>query len=271
MRKALFTLVLLSLLSSASALLMPTDMKTDPRIKTVMYVPHQIIPLTISNKVLTQIKFSDDEQIIQVVFGDLNYHSNWPYLIPKNVPNVLFLGTTLTMGETNVTVITNERTYYFDVSKKADESSDDITYSLVFRYPQDNLSLFPHQSLLTQALADKADLNYQYRYSGSQALKPVRVFDNGSMTFVTFSPHAPLPSIENVMDSMGQEQLTNTRTEGHTLIIMGTGAQYTFRQGGVEVGSIFNEKSLQTQTPLNGQQNNSTGSQNNTKDDPYPW
>jgi type IV secretion system protein VirB9 len=271
MRKIVMILLLIGLLPTGYALIMPIDMKTDPRIKTVRFVQHQIVPLTISQKILTQIHFSSDEQIIQVVFGDLGYRKDWPYLVPKNVPNVLFLGTTLASGETNMTVITNEHTYYFDIQKKASELADDITYSLVFQYPKDNSELAPTANLLSQALAQKSGLNFNYRYSGSTDLKPVRVFDNGVMTFITFKQHVPLPSIEQVVDAMGHEQIVNTRVEGRTIIIMNTGEQFTLRQGGVQVGSLLNEQAIHAQVHAGGQQYDTGVMADNKQGDAYLW
>jgi len=98
---------------SALALEIPQKLSTDPRISIVAYDPNNVVQINGTTFTATQIIFSDSESIQEVQNGDLGA---WTSSINKNLPNMIFIKPTTDHSETNMTIVTNQHTYYFHLS-----------------------------------------------------------------------------------------------------------------------------------------------------------
>ncbi len=131
MKKIFLTsLVFCSLLSSFAYA--QTPITTDSRIRTLVYNPNEVYELKFYYNYQSFIEFSEDEEIEMISIGEA---FAWR-LTPAG--KRLFIRPLEIAAHTNMTIITNKRTYHFDIRSdeftgKADE---DLVYTIRFFYPQ---------------------------------------------------------------------------------------------------------------------------------------
>ena len=118
------------MLSEASLAQVPIT--TDSRIRTLVYNPNEVYELKFYYNYQSFIEFSEDEEIEMISIGEA---FAWR-LTPAG--KRLFVRPLEIAAHTNMTIITNRRTYHFDIRSdeftgKADE---DLVYTIRFFYPQ---------------------------------------------------------------------------------------------------------------------------------------
>lgn len=109
---------------------------TDNRIKTYIYNPNEVYLLVLHYGFQSQIEFAKNEEIQNLVMGD-------SYVWKINpLENRLFIRPLEKNSRTNLTIITNKRTYQFDiVSKELEEGHEkDLVYLIRFYYPKKRLN-----------------------------------------------------------------------------------------------------------------------------------
>ena len=94
----------LVLLSAAPAL-------ADARLVEKLYDPAAVVKIEGKTKVQATIQFGEDESIENVAIGD---SSAWQ-VTPNKRANLLFVKPLEATASTNMTVVTNKRTYLFDL------------------------------------------------------------------------------------------------------------------------------------------------------------
>ncbi len=103
---------------------------TDSRIKTYVYNENDVYLLLIDTGFQSSIEFSQGEKIQTISLGDSYSWSVTPLgnriIIKPLEPNV----------RTNMMVITNLRTYQFDIVSKSDDAHRDVSYVIRFYYPE---------------------------------------------------------------------------------------------------------------------------------------
>jgi type IV secretion system protein VirB9 len=103
---------------------------TDKRIKTYVYHPSDVYLITISPGFQTSIEFGEGEQIQTISVGD-----SFSWLL-NPVGSRLFIKPLENNIRTNMTIITNMRTYQFDIlSSSETEFMNNIAYVVRFYYP----------------------------------------------------------------------------------------------------------------------------------------
>ena len=108
---------------------------TDRRIKTYVYNENEVYLLLIRSGFQSSVEFENGEEIKTLSLGDAYSWNITP------VGNRMFIKPLEDEVRTNMTVITNKRTYQFDVvSQKSEEDSmdQDISYVVRFYYPLKN-------------------------------------------------------------------------------------------------------------------------------------
>jgi type IV secretion system protein VirB9 len=233
----LFTIVWANLSADAFAQMQVTAQPTDPRIRSMLYVPDQVVRLRGWVGYHVDLEFEPGESFVTLGGGDLagltyGAYSNHLVLKPK--------AATL---HTNLTVFTNKRTYVIDYAVspgRPDPLVDELVYSLRFNYPPIPSPNVPHE--ITKELADSPAARYQntdYWYCGNALLKPVAVSDDGVHTRLRFSPSAELPAIF-VRSDDGSESLLNFSMEGRDLVIHRLARHFVLRRGKL-LGCITNK------------------------------
>ena len=265
MKKILTAALAMILLSVAMAETTPEPGAADPRVRVVTYSPKNVVRLNTFFGVSTHIKFSESEQIKDVAVGD---DLAWK-VIPRG--NNLFIKPTAKEGDTNITVITNRRTYHFvavvltEKNQKA-WANRELIYSLSFRYPDEEDA---NSNARARAEAEKArreDVknrlarapsrnghNMDYWVAGHQEVSPSGAYDDGRFTYLIFNNNSAMPAVYET-DESGKESLVNTHvTSGNTIVIHRLAERITLRKGDF-VASVWNKSYDQT-----GGANNLTG------------
>ncbi|MDP2027524.1 P-type conjugative transfer protein VirB9 [Sulfuriferula sp.] len=261
-------LILIALLvpSLALAELTPKQGAFDPRVRVVDYNPLNVVKLSTFYGVSTHVQFADGENIIDVAVGD---DQAWK-IVPRG--NHLFIKPQATKADTNVTVVTDKRTYQFAlvvqprrVSDSTAWSDPNLIFSLSFRYPDDEAAQLARteskqavkarlnevKAKLTDAT--KAGQNFDYWVAGSEEISPTAARDDGRFIYLTFSNNRDMPAVYSV-DAKGNEALINTNViDGNTIVIQRLVSRLILRKGEA-VASVINKS-----FDLNGGIDNTTG------------
>jgi len=204
--------------SAATAQVRPQPGIGDPRIQTVEYRPDQVVQITSSPGYHVTIELAPDEQIQTVAVGD---SAAWQVTANRS-GNLLFVKTTQPGVDTNMTVITNARSYAFDLASP--QSVGGLApYTVRFRYQAT-------QSVDTADTEPKADIGH-YDVSGARALQPTRMGDDGERTFIEWSPETALPATF-IIDETGREILANGNMRAGRYVIDSVHDHVIFRIDG---------------------------------------
>lgn len=238
-----------------------TPITTDSRIRTLVYNPNEVYELKFYYNYQSFIEFAEDEEIEMISIGEA---FAWR-LTPAG--KRLFVRPLEIAAHTNMTIITNKRTYHFDIRSdefngKADE---DLVYTVRFFYPQVGQPLPIPPQLATPNVAAKpvaapaplrpmiktpipgarvdeklhgliqrnpegADLNFDYSLAGkSDNIVPLKVYDNGSETYFQFAnDNLVIPSI-NAVDASGNEQPLTYIIRDNYVVVPTIARQFTLR------------------------------------------
>ena len=133
MKKILGLFLLLIILPSFSGANSDIPLTVDNRIKTYTYNENDVYKLLVNYGYQTTIEFSKNEKIVTISLGD-NY--SWK-ITPAS--NRLFIKPMEENINTNMTIITNKRTYHFDLfsEKLSKEKLKELVYVLRFFYPSE--------------------------------------------------------------------------------------------------------------------------------------
>jgi type IV secretion system protein VirB9 len=213
--------------SGAASSGVPRPSPGDPRIRTVLYSPNEVVELRGHFGYQMLIEFAEDERIENVSIGD---SLAWQ-VTPNRRANLLFLKPIERDIATNMTVVTNLRRYAFELTARAASSPMDptIIYTVRFQYPQDApkvLEIAPPAG--APPAADQ--LNFGYSFEGSKAILPARVFDDGRQTFFQWPDQTPTPAVF-ALGADGKESVVNFSVRNGYLVVSQTGPAFVLRHG----------------------------------------
>ncbi|MGZ8284015.1 MAG: TrbG/VirB9 family P-type conjugative transfer protein [Allosphingosinicella sp.] len=175
----------------------------DPRFQSVAYAPDQVVWLEGAPGYQITLELSPDERAETIALGD---SSAWQ-VTPNRRGDLLFVKA-ITGASTNMTVITNVRTYNFDLSAGSPSS---MAYTVRFHYP-------PPAAPAEEDLADAA-AEGRYRLGGDRALRPSEISDDGVHTYIRWPRDRALPAVYAVTDG-GQEMLVNGMMREEDLFVI---------------------------------------------------
>ena len=169
-----------------------TPITTDSRIKTFVYNPNEVFRIVVHYNYQTSIEFAKGEEIKTITSGN-NYA--WQ-LIP--IDNRLFIKPMEDNILTNMTVITNERVYQFEIQSKpySDYVDSELVYVVRFFLPTGNEKMAKPE--VVEKLKDdggKLDIkpyNFNYHMDGSVKFFPTKVFDDGVKTYIYYEKNIRL-------------------------------------------------------------------------------
>jgi len=218
-------------------------MAQDARLVERMYDPSEVVRIDGRTKVQATIAFDDNERIENVAIGD---SEAWQ-VTPNKRANLLFIKPLSPTARTNMTVVTDRRTYLFDLiaSPKAKP-----LYVLRFTYPEEPEkeqrvvagaanSLEMAAATDPYAVVDPAELNFEWGRDGDKKLLPARVYDDGNATFLTWPDGSPIPAIL-IKDHKGVEGPVNFAVRGNMIVVDGVPAEIILRSGD-DLASLVNE------------------------------
>lgn len=209
----------------------------DPRLVTRRYDASQVVRIDGRAGVQASIAFADDELVENVAIGD----SNAWQVTPNKRANMLFVKPLAAAARTNMTVVTDRRTYFFDLvaSPRANP-----LYVLRFTYPDaprkpPATSGTPVLTAEESAIAasdpamrpvDPASLNRNWTRKGAAAVLPASVHDDGNATFLSWAPGRPIPAIL-VRSEKGEEGPVNFAVREDVIVVDGVPAVIVLRSG----------------------------------------
>jgi len=163
----------------------------DPRIQTVTYDADQVVSLQVLSGYELTVEFAPDERIENVAVGD---SGAWQ-VTPNKRGDRLFLK--LLQGvTTNMTVVTDARSYVFELSPG---SAGSAPFMVRFRYPPP-----PAPANAGPAPVEPG----RYKLAGSNDVRPDAISDDGSKTFIMWRDSQTLPAVF-VIDRDGKETLAD--------------------------------------------------------------
>lgn len=210
----------------------------DERLLEVAYSEDAVVKIEGKAGIQAAIAFGDGESIENVAVGD---SQTWQ-ITPNKRADLLFVKPLEAAARTNMTVVTNRHTYFFDLiaSPKAKP-----LYMLRFTYKdQPRIEPAPgaalaelnpaEQAVATgdplAAPADTSALNFAWKRVGSERLLPARVYDDGSATYLLWPENSSVPAIL-VLNDKGEEGPVNYAVRGTTIVISEVPRKIILRAG----------------------------------------
>lgn len=243
----LTTAIALCIASPAMAGKSPRPGSADARVKNITYHDSDVYRVTAHYGFSTVIEFNHSEEIETISLGD---SSAWQTIKPSR-GNLLFIKPLEQNANTNMTVVTNERIYTFELTARSAQShkSKNLSFRVKFIYPEildmqlanigksKNNGFNPKE--FTPSTVAPENWNLKYSYAGSRRLRPTRAFDDGAFTYLQFSKTGKTPAVFSV-DEEGNEAIVNYSMRGKYLVVESLARQFTLRDG-KSVTCIFND------------------------------
>jgi type IV secretion system protein VirB9 len=207
----------------------------DARVRSVLFKPDTVVRFVGKPGYQSAIRFGPDEQIENVAVGD---SVAWQ-VTPNKRGDRLFVKPLVAGARSNMTVVTDMRTYLFDL--EATRTAQPI-YVLGFQYPAwpapGAVQPLPPPApaavtpVMEAAAAQQAPpkLHFGWVSRGAKELLPARAFDDGQSVYLTWPEESPLPAIL-VAASDGAEGPVNYRMEAGHIVVDGVPPQLILRRG----------------------------------------
>ena len=246
-RIAFVVMASLAVCAPALALQSPRPVATDSRIRTVRYSANEVYQFLGHYSYQSAIEFEPGENIQTVSVGD---STGW-MINPSG--NRLFLKPIDQNALTNMTVITDKRSYLFELH--AEETKDirdkNLVFSYRFIYPQSDASAldFSVMESVPDIEKEPEKFNFNYTIRGSSVIEPIRIFDDGRFTYFEFrDKNAEIPAFFRV-DVAGNEELINFRKRENYIVVERVASRFTLRRG-ADIICIYNESMPMPNTPI---------------------
>lgn len=244
-------LTLILSISNVYALDVPTGSAFDSRIKTITYNEEDVTRIDSMIGVQTHIILDPKETYVTHAFGDSDAwslgHKENHYFIKPKAEN----------GDTNLTIVTNKRSYNFDVryhskdylkAVKGSRSFDrDMTFQVQFKYPEIEAAKKKAaadeektRQVFSQLLAK--GVNLKYSTNGNKAILPLNTWDSQGFTYFKFAVGQDIPNIYK-FDATGTERTLMRHMEGkysEIVVMHGISKEWHLRLG-TAVAGVFND------------------------------
>lgn len=241
MKKPISTaMIALALCTNASGAQLPEAGNKDARIRFATYDPYDVVTIHTRVGLLTQIVLDQDEEIVDMTGGDVE---GWG-VATKQARNGVFLKPAAELADANLHVVTNKRTYSFDL-KMARKSKGEIGFMTVyFRYPEAEKAkqAVASESEQVRHLLDTAVPagNRRYSVQGSSDLAPIEAWDDGRTTFLRFRARATIPAIYEASEEGAPARIENINVEDDVVQVQGIRRKLVL-QSGKRIACVFNE------------------------------
>ena len=204
--------------TAAQAEYLPRSGHYDSRVRIATYRDGEVYRINVSMTHVTSIEFGPGETIRSIIAGDTE-----GFMLDGVPGGRAFAIKPAAQGiSTNITVYTNQRSYYFSVT----EASSPTHYVVRFHYPE-------QRNQAPDAIARSAP-NANYGVSGRGEIRPIAIWDDGTFTYFQFARNAPVPAVFRW--SNGNERSVNAMaTEGDVLRVSGVNYRWVLRLGDQEI------------------------------------
>lgn len=226
----------------------------DDRLVEHAYAESEVVRIDGRPGVQATIAFGEREAIENVAVGD---SAAWQ-ITPNKRADLLFVKPLEANARTNMTVVTNRHTYFFDLVASPKGRP---VYLLRFTYKDEPVetpaqpamaALSPAEQALaegdpTAVPADPSALNFAWDRTGSAKLMPARVYDDGEATFLLWPEKASVPAIL-VENEKGDEGPVNYAVREGAIVIDAVPAKIILRSGKASA-ELVNRRPLETRKP----------------------
>jgi type IV secretion system protein VirB9 len=223
-------LALAFLLAAVSLAAQPATAQgaADARVRLIDYDPDRVTPIRAAFGYQLMLEFAPNERIENVSIGDA---VGWQ-VTPNRRANILFLKP-IDGQATNMTVVTDQRRYLFDLRLAPQGSKAQPAYAVRFVYPAPIVAA----SLPLRDAAPQV-ANAAYSVTGAPAIAPSRIFDDGEMTYFEWPPEAAAPAIF-ALAADGSESMVNYAVRGRYIVVQQLAPRFTLRDG-KQVATVVN-------------------------------
>ena len=218
MRYLIFLMLTLGVCGSGGAQVRPRQAADDPRVQIVDYDPNHTVQLHTALGYHLFLQFSSGEQIQNVAVGD---SSGWEIVL-NGGSDRLFIRPKQPAGVTDMTVITSERVYNFELVAQPNMTLD-MPYVVRFEYPV--------VSPAGRKVADQRrsrSRHDEYRITGDPKLRPSMVTQDGKRTHIKWPADRPIPAVYQITDT-GEQALTNGVMRGDEFVIDAVASRLVFK------------------------------------------
>ena len=214
----------------------------DSRVVSRQFRANEIVRVEGRVGVQATIGFEAGEKIENVAVGDAD---RWQ-ITPNRRADLLFVKPLEAAARTNMTVVTDKRTYLFDLVASP---AGNPVYMLTFTYGAEPEPAAPPASfgeVMREALVDRpagggpaqaapgvdpALLNFAWQTRGVAKLLPLRVYDDGRFTYLLWGPDQAEPQILLRDDKGAETPAGEVQRRGHTVVLPGVPARIVLRAG----------------------------------------
>jgi type IV secretion system protein VirB9 len=200
---------------TAHAELTPAPGPADPHIQSVPYDANQVVRLRTAPGYALTIEFSPDERIETVAMGAT---AHWHVTANKRADH-LFVKQEQGAVDTNLTVITDARRYVFAL---VPGYGPDPTLPYTLRFTYAGVDSAPEVTVVRPSGS--------FRFSGSKALRPVEMADDGEATWIRWASDLDLPAVYSV-DAAGRESIVNGAMRDGRFVVDAVAPRFVFRSG----------------------------------------
>ena len=249
------TLRTLGAAASLAAMTTALPALADERLVAHAFSDNEVVRIDGKAGVQATIAFGQGEAIENVAVGD---SQAWQ-ITPNKRADLLFVKPLEATARTNMTVVTNRHTYFFDLVASAKARP---LYMLRFTYKDEPkaasggpalASLDPAEQALAAGEpgaipADPAALNFAWKRVGVEKLLPARVYDDGMSTYLLWPEKAAVPAIL-VTNEKGDEGPVNYAVRGTTIVLEDVPGTIVLRSGKAKA-ELVNERPLAARAPV---------------------
>jgi type IV secretion system protein VirB9 len=223
---------------SAYAIREPRSTSMDSRIRVLVYNPNDVFKYTGYYGYQGSIQLAPNETIDTISMGDT---VSWQ-IIPSG--NRIFLKPVDSDATTNMTLITNQRMYFFELHAKTAKDINDpnLVFTVKFLYPESSDITNYSQTVIPTGpdLKHPEKYNFNYTISGSKNIAPIKIFDDGEFTYFEFkNKNISIPAFFEVL-SDNNEALVNYQVVGNYIVLEKVTSRLTLRHGR-DIVCVFNE------------------------------
>lgn len=211
----------------SNAELYPT-VSNDSRIQYFSYTPDNVFVIKTKLGSSSLIQFEDGEIITDD--GGLGMGDARSWSLGVKGSNIFFKPKEI-VESTNMTVVTNKRTYAFILKPT---KGNDVTFIARFKYPETelnnnsnkdnqpkNTTLRQTNDLLTpdgKPIYIDSRINVHYFKKGDDEISPTNVWDDNLFTYLKYDNADDLPTVYKVLPD-GTETLVNTHVKNNMLVV----------------------------------------------------
>jgi type IV secretion system protein VirB9 len=194
--RLLLPLLLLGAAAPALAQIDPRPGGHDPRIQVIDYEQDQVFRIQAAQGYQVTLQLGPDERIENVAVGDAG-----AWQVAANARGDLLFVKPLREGvTTNLTVATDIRLYTFELAPLYN-GAPNMAYMVRFNYPAESEEVEEPEQVAAMGEG-------RYRLSGTRALRPAAISDDGTRTYIEWPEDAALPAVFTI-DAQGREALVN--------------------------------------------------------------